>query len=132
MNTLAAQDNPQVRPMPANSMLVFALIVLSACADSIGFIHAAKIWQKDTISWINFGVSTAAWGAGIMLYVVSLRYMTRLGITSAEIHTLVWFAMTIIGVMLFSGRFLSWPRLEQGVATLLLVGLGWLLVRTAE
>jgi hypothetical protein len=36
------------------------------------------------------------------------------------------------GVIVFNGRFFSWPRLEQGVATLLLFGLGWLLVRTAE
>ena len=45
---------------------------------------------------------------------------------------MLWFAMTIIGVIVFSGRFFSWPRLEQGVATLLLLGLAWLLVRTAE
>jgi hypothetical protein len=44
----------------------------------------------------------------------------------------VWFAMTIIGVVLFSGRFFSWPRVEQIVATRVLVGLGWLLVRTGE
>jgi hypothetical protein len=69
---------------------------------------------------------------GIMLYVISLRFLTRLGVTAAEIHTMVWFAMTIVGVIVFSGRFFAWPRLEQGVATLLLVGLGWLLVRTAE
>jgi hypothetical protein len=67
-----------------------------------------------------------------MLYVMSLRFLTRLGVTAAEIHTMVWFAMTIVGVIVFSGRFCAWPRLEQGVATLLLVGLGWLLVRTAE
>ena len=55
-----------------------------------------------------------------------------LGVTSAEIQTAPWFAMTIIGVVIFSGRFFSWPRLEQIVATLVLVGLGWLLVRTGE
>jgi hypothetical protein len=54
------------------------------------------------------------------------------GVTSAEIQTAVWFAMTIIGVVIFSGRFFTWPRLEQIVATLVLVGLGWLLVRTGE
>ena len=47
-----------------------------------------------------------------------------------EIQTAVWFAMTIIGVVIFSGRFFIWPRLEQFVAVL--VGLGWLLVRTSE
>jgi hypothetical protein len=118
--------------MSPNSLLVFALISLSAGADSLGFIHAAKIWQQDTISWINVVWSAMAWSVGITLYMLSLRYLARLGITAAEVHTMLWFAMTIIGVIVFSGRFFSWPRLEQGVATLLLFGLAWLLVRTAE
>jgi hypothetical protein len=58
--------------------------------------------------------------------------MAPLGVTSAEIQTAVWFAMTIIGVVLFSGRLFTWPRVEQIVAALVLVGLGWLLVRTGE
>jgi hypothetical protein len=56
--------------------------------------------------------------------------MARMGVTSAELQTIVWFAMTIIGVVVFSGKFLAWPRLEQGVAVLVLIGLGWLLART--
>lgn len=55
-----------------------------------------------------------------------------LSVTSAEMQTGVWFAMTIIGVVIFSGKFFSWPRLEQTVAVLVLLGLGWLLVRTGE
>ena len=51
--------------------------------------------------------------------------MARLGITSAEIQTAVWFAMTIIGVVVFSGKFFTWPRLEQSVAVLSCDG--WLL-----
>jgi len=66
------------------------------------------------------------------LYVFALKDMARLGVTSAEMQTAVWFAMTIIGVVIFSGRFFAWPRLEQFVAVLVLVGLGWLLVRTSE
>jgi hypothetical protein len=54
------------------------------------------------------------------------------GRTSAEMQTAVWFAMTIIGVVIFTGRFFTWPRLEQFVAVLVLVGLGWLLARTSE
>jgi hypothetical protein len=64
--------------------------------------------------------------------VISLRFMARMGVTSAEIQTIVWFAMTIIGVVIFSGKFFAWPRLEQAVAVLVMVGLGWLLYRTAE
>jgi hypothetical protein len=116
----------------AQSLLVFALIALSGMADSLGFVYASKIWQETGVSWIDVLKSALGWGVGITLYVFSLRSMARLGVTSAEMQTAVWFAMTIIGVVLFSGRFFSWPRLEQSVAVLVLFGLGWLLVRTGE
>ena len=115
-----------------NSLLVLVLIVLSGFADSLGFVYAAKIWQAGAVSWPDFGRAWLGWVVGITLYVVSLRYMAPLGVTSAEMQTAVWFAMTIIGVVIFSGRFFSWPRVEQVVAILVLAGLGWLLVRTGE
>ena len=118
--------------MTWNSLLVLVLIVLSGFADSLGFVYAAKIWQAEQVSWPDVAKSALGWVGGITLYVFSLKYMARLGVTAAEIQTAVWFAMTIIGVVIFSGRFFSWPRLEQIVATLVLVGLGWLLVRTGE
>ena len=118
--------------MTWNSVLVLVLIVLSGFADSLGFVYAGKIWQAEQVSWPDVGKSALGWIGGITMYVFSLKYMARLGVTSAEIQTAVWFAMTIIGVVIFSGRFFSWPRLEQIVATLVLVGLGWLLVRTGE
>jgi len=98
----------------------------------VGFVYAAQIWRQDALSWADLGKSALGWGVGITLYVVSLRYMARLGVTSVEIQTAVWFAMTIIGVVIFSGKFFSWPRLEQMVAVLVLVGLGWLMVRMGE
>lgn len=109
---------------------MFVLIALSGFADSLGFVYAARIWQKDSASWLNLGKCVLGWGVGITLYVFALRFMARLGVTSAEIQTAVWFAMTIIGVVIFSGKFFGWPRLEQIVAALVLAGLGWLLVRT--
>ena len=118
--------------MSWNSLLVLVLITLSGFADSLGFVYAAKIWQHGVLSWPDVGRSALGWVVGITLYVISLKYMARLGVTSAEIQTTVWFAMTIIGLVIFSGRFFSWPRLEQVVATLVLLGLGWLLVRTGE
>jgi len=113
-------------------LVILALLVLSGFGDSLGFVYASKIWQKDSLSWVNLGKSALGWGAGISMYVIALRFMDRAGIVSAEIQTAVWFAMTIIGVVLFSGKFFDWPRLEQAVATLVLLGLGWLMVRTGE
>jgi hypothetical protein len=117
---------------PINSVLVLVLMVLSGFADSLGFYYAAKIWEKGAISWSDLGRSALGWGAGITMYVFALRYMMRAGVTSAEVQTAIWFAMTIIGVVIFSGRFFQWARLDQAVALLVMTGLGWLLVRTAE
>lgn len=118
--------------MTWNSVLVLVLIVLSGFADSLGFVYAAKIWQGGAVSWPDVGRSALGFVGGITLYVFGLKYLARLGVTSAEMQTSIWFAMTIIGVVIFSGRFFTWPRLEQFVAVLVLVGLGWLLVRTGE
>lgn len=114
------------------SLVVFILMVVSGFADSLGFVYAGKVWQKDMVSWPNLGLSALGWATGISFYLISLRYLTRMGVTSAEIQTIVWFAMTIIGVVIFSGKFFTWPRLEQSVAVLVLVGLAWLLARTSE
>jgi len=77
-------------------------------------------------------MAALGWAVGITLYVFSLRFLSRGGVRSAEMQTMLWFAMTIIGVVIFSGNFFRWPRLEQAVAVLVLAGLGWLLVRTGE
>jgi hypothetical protein len=118
--------------MTWNSLLVLVLIVLSGFADSLGFVYAAKIWQGGAASWPDIGRAALGFFGGIAMYVFALKYLARMGVTSAEMQTTLWFAMTIIGVVLFSGRFFTWPRLEQFVAVLVLVGLGWLLVRTGE
>lgn len=118
--------------MTWNSLLVLVLIALSGFADSLGFVYAARTWQAGVLSWPDVGRSALGWILGMTMYVIALKYMARLGVTSAEMQTVVWFAMTIIGVVIFSGRFFSWPRLEQAVAVLVLVGLGWLLARTGE
>lgn len=114
----------------ATPLLILVLLALSGFADSLGFFYASKIWQHGLFSWIDLARSAAGWAVGISLYIIALKPMSSVGVTSAEMQTTVWFAMTIIGVVLFSGRFFTWQRLDQLVAVLAVVALGWLLVRT--
>jgi hypothetical protein len=114
----------------ATPLLILVLLALSGFADSLGFFYASKIWQSGLLSWVNLAKSALGWTVGISLYIVALRPMSTAGVTSAEIQTAVWFAMTIIGVVVFSGRFFTWQWLEQTIAVLVVVALGWLLVRT--
>lgn len=114
----------------ATPLLILGLLALSGFADSLGFVYASRIWQGGVLSWSYLAKSALGWWIGISLYVVALRPMSTVGVTSAEIQTAVWFAMTIIGVVVFSGRFFTWAWLDQAIAVLVVVALGWLLVRT--
>lgn len=114
----------------ASSASLLVLLALSGLADSFGFFYASRIWQQGTLSVPDLGRAAAGWVVGITLYVLSLRYFAAVGVGAAEIQTLIWFAMTIIGVVALSGQFFKWPHLEQGVAVGVIVALGWLLVRT--
>jgi len=115
----------------ATPLLILVLLALSGFADSYGFFYASKIWQNGLLSWPALAKSALGWTVGISLYIVSLRPMAIAGVTSAEVQTTVWFAMTIIGVVILSGRFLHWPRLDQAIGLGVVVALGWLLARTS-
>jgi hypothetical protein len=65
------------------------------------------MWRNDSLSWPDVAKGALGWAIGITLYVIALRFMTRTGVTSAEMQTAVWFAMTIIGVVIFSGKFFA-------------------------
>ena len=73
--------------MSWNPVLVLVLIVLSGFADSLGFVYAARIWQAGQLSWPDVGRSALGWAVGITLYVVSLKYMARLGVSISDMDT---------------------------------------------
>jgi hypothetical protein len=113
-------------------LLILVLLALSGLADSFGFFYASRIWQGGLLSGVDLAKSALGWAVGISLYVLALRPMSIAGVTSAEVQTAVWFAMTIIGVVVLSGRFFAWQWLDQTIAVLVVVALGWLLVRTGS
>ncbi len=120
--------------MPAASIWIWTLIivltVLSGIGDAYGFTHAALIWQNDRLVWREVLHSAAGFAAGIGVYWLVLKYMIAVGIVSPEIQTIAWFAVTLVGVAVISGKFLGWATLDQVVAVAVLAGIGWLLVRT--
>jgi hypothetical protein len=89
------------------------------------------MWRADRLIWSELGRSAIGFSAGIGSYWASLRFMRSLGIVSPEVQTVIWFAATIIGVALSSGRFSKWPLSDQLVACAVILGLGWLLVRSS-
>jgi hypothetical protein len=56
--------------------------------------------------------------------------MGEAGVVQPEIQTLIWFAVTVIGVTVLGGRFLRWHYLDQIVALNVIASLAWLIRRT--
>lgn len=110
--------------------VIASITLISGIADAQGFIHAAKIWQADKLAWHELGKSALGFSIGIGMYWYSLKYMKALGVVTPEVQTIVWFGVTLVGVALVSGKVFAWPLLEQAVAVGVLLGIGWLLLRT--
>lgn len=111
-------------------LVIVVLTLLSGIGDAYGFTHASLMWQHGRLVWGELARSAAGFGAGIGLYWFVLKYMIAVGIVSPEIQTIAWFGVTLVGVALISGKFLSWALADQVVAVAVLAGIGWLLVRT--
>jgi hypothetical protein len=116
----------------ASLLTVIALTLLCGLGDALGFVHAGRVWQGDRFVWFEALKSALGFQLGVAMYWLALRELTRLGVVATEAQTLVWFAATIVGVAAFSGKALRWHPADQAVALLVLAGIAWLLVRTAE
>jgi len=111
--------------------IVIALTILSGIGDSQGFLHAARVWRDGAFMWDEVVKSTLGFAFGIVIYWIAIRYFQKSGVTMAETQTIVWFAITIVGVAALSGEFLRWRISDQLIAATTLGGIGWLMFRTA-
>jgi len=108
---------------------VLLLTLASGYADSRGFVYSSRIWDHGTLVWPELVRAALAFGAGYAPFWLGLRFATDLGIASAEIQTLGWFVVTMAGVAILSGDLLRWPTIDKVVAAMVLLGMGWLLLR---
>jgi len=111
-------------------VLIISLTLLSGFADSQGFLHAAHIWEEKKVIWSEVAKSALGFGSGIILYWIVLKYLAA-HVAAPEIQTVIWFGVTIVGVAVISGKYAQWRSTEQLVAVGVLLGIGWLLVRTS-
>jgi hypothetical protein len=111
-------------------VLLIVLTLISGVADAQGFVHAANIWQGGKLIWPEVLKSALGFGIGIVMYWICIRFLQDFRIFSPEIQTLAWFTATIIGVALFSGKFLHWHTVDQIVGIAVLCGVAFLLFRT--
>jgi hypothetical protein len=110
-------------------LLVIALTVASGVFDSFGFAHAANMWRAGSLMWTELAKSALGFVVGMLMYWGAVRYLGQAGIVTAELQTLLWFGITIVGVAVLRGRFFAWPASDQLVAFGVMAGLAWLLTR---
>jgi hypothetical protein len=111
------------------AVVITGLTVASGLFDSFGFAHAASMWRGGNLVWTELAKSAVGFLVGMLMYWVAVRYLGQAGIVMAEIQTLLWFGVTIVGVAILRGRFFSWPTGDQLVAIGVMAGLAWLLAR---
>ncbi len=110
-------------------LIVIALTLFSGLADSRAFLYAAQTWPNDRLDLAQLGKALLCFALGILLYVLSLKFLRYLGVHSATIQTSLWFLATLVGLAILSGEFLKWQRLDQAIALIVATGLTWLVVR---
>lgn len=113
------------------SLLIAAFTVGAGVLDSLAFTYSASMWQGGRLVWAQASKAAVSFALGIAMYWGAIRYLGEAGVVLPEIQTLIWFAVTIIGVTILGGRFIHWPLLDQVVAANVLVSLGWLITRTS-
>ncbi len=109
-------------------LVSLGIICVAGVFDSRGFFHAAKVWESGQLAWPEVAKAALGFNLGFVAYLSSLKYLKEFGVISAEVQTLAWFVVTLVGLALLSGSFLKWTTTDQVVAVGVLGGLGWLLI----
>ena len=115
--------------------LVAALILitaLSAFFDAKGFVYAAQAWRDGALVPRAVAWSLLNFFGGITLYIGSIGFQQRLGIESAAMQSIFWFAMTVIGIAIMDGTIAQWSMAQRAVGAAVTIGIGWLLVSAAH
>jgi hypothetical protein len=110
-------------------LIILGTALLSGLGDSQGFVHSSTMWQSGRFVVRECVKSATGFAVGIGSYWLCVRYLKECGVHAPETQTLLWFATTMLGVALASGEWLRWHRVDQAVALVVLVGLGWLVLR---
>lgn len=110
--------------------LIIILTIISGLADSQGFFHSSNVWRNGKFILLEAGKSLLGFGVGSVVFWFAIKYMQQVGILSAEVQTITWFAVTIVGVAVASGKFLRWDAIDQTIAVVVIIEIGLLLFRT--
>lgn len=112
--------------------VIVAFTLLSGLGDAAGFLFASRVWSEGRFVWIEAIKCLAGFQFGMVMYWLALWKLTEHGVESAELQTMFWFVVTIIGVAVMSGRVFAWAPLDQMIAGAILMGVFFLMYRGAN
>ena len=113
-----------------NVVYLVVLTAVSALADAVGFINVDKGWVGNRPHYSAIVLACTGYAVGIATYVFAVKYLKLLTDVGPEIQTVGWFMLTIIGVALGSGAFFSWPLPTKFLATVTVLALVVIAIRT--
>ncbi len=115
---------------PFTFLLIVTCTFLAGYADAQGFIHSTTIWHGGSFQWPAAVRSALAFSLSIPCYWLAIRYVQESGVLAPELQAGAWFVVTIVGIALVGGTFLTWRSADQAVGLLVVAGVVWLIVRT--
>jgi len=110
--------------------MVSLFTVITGYADSRGFVHASRIWVDGQLVWREVALSGLGFLVGVVAYWIVVRFAAQLGVQSALLQTMGWFAVTIFAVALTDAGQMRWQVLDVATAGVVIGGLGLLMYRT--
>ena len=114
-----------------SALVVAALILLTAASayfDAKGFVYAAQSWRDGALVPRAVVLSLLNFMGGVMLYIGSIGFQQRVGVESAAMQSIFWFAMTVVGIAIMDGTIAQWSMAQRGIGVAVTIGIGWLLV----
>ncbi len=111
------------------AILIMGFTLVSGFFDALAFTYSAKMWQGGKLIWLDTAKAAGSFAIGITMYWVAVRYLAQAGVVTAELQTLVWFGVTIVGVAVLNGRFSDWQVIDQLAAANAVLCIGWLVSR---
>ena len=123
-------DNLIIADLPVARILrIVVLTALSGLADAQGFVRSAQAFQNGLVVSTDLAQAVIFFGLGLISYLFAVRDLMRLGIDAPEVHMLFWFAITIVGLALLSGRMSGWQGVDRLVGAVVVLGISWLILR---
>lgn len=116
----------------ADGAILGVLTLLTAWGDSRGFICASRAWVQGNPQWSNIWLSAAWFTAGVLFYLLALKYLLQLRDVGPSVQTLGWFLVTIVAVAIGSRDFFRWQIVDQVLALSSAVALAAVIIRTGR